>query len=202
MNEAPPTRPSWLLYVLGAALMAGGVGIFIYTLWHGISHITDSLVQVVVPGEAQLSLKHAQSYTVFLESESVVNGKIYSSNESVNGLECKVKAVSSEELIATRRSSISTTYNVGGRSGHSVLEFNVPQDGSYQFACNYGDSTHGPEAVMAVGSGVGAGIMRTVLTSLLAFFGGLGSGFLVLLVTFVLRHRAKSQLVTPNAAPL
>jgi hypothetical protein len=75
--------------------MAGGVGLFGYALWRGLSHVTDGLVQVVVPGDAELSLKHEQLYTVFLESQSVVNGKIYSTNGSVNGLECRVKSAAS-----------------------------------------------------------------------------------------------------------
>ena len=202
MNETAPVRPTWWLYVLGVGLMTIGGGIFIYTLWHGISHVTDSLVQVVVPGESELSLKLGKSYTVFLESQSVVNGKIYSTTDAVNGLECKVNAVSNAEAIPVGRSAMSTTYDVGGRSGRSVLEFRVPQDGSYRFACGYGDAGSGPEAVLAVGSGVGERIMRTVLTSLLAMFGGFGSGLIVCLVTFVLQQRSKNRPITPNPAPL
>jgi len=202
VNGTASVRPTWWLYVLGVGLMTIGVGIFIYTLWHGISHVTDSLVQVVVPGESELTLKLGQSYTVFLESQSVVNGKIYSTTDAVNGLECKVNAVSNGEVITIRRSTMSTTYDVGGRSGRSVLEFHVPQDGSYRFACGYGDAGSGPEAVLAVGSGVGERIMRTVFTSLMAIFGGLGFGLIVCIVTFVLRQRAKNRPMAPNPAPL
>jgi hypothetical protein len=180
--------------------MAGGMGFFGYALWHGLAHVTDGLVQVVVPGDAELSLKHQQLYTVFLESQSVVNGKIYSTNASVDGLECRVESAASEARIPIRRSVMSTTYEFGGRSGRSVLEFHVPADGSYGFSCSYGKTEHGPETVVAVGSGVAGRIMWTVFTGLLAMFGGFGSGLILFVATFVLRKNARSRLAVPNPA--
>jgi hypothetical protein len=180
--------------------MAGGVGLFGYALWRGLSHVTDGLVQVVVPGDAELSLKHEQLYTVFLESQSVVNGKIYSTNGSVNGLECRVKSAASEAPIPIRRSVMSTTYELDGRSGHSVLEFRVPSDGSYGFSCSYGNTGYGPETVVAVGSGVTGRIIWTVFAGLLAMFGGCGSGLIIFGATFVLRKDARARLAVPNPA--
>jgi hypothetical protein len=89
------------------------------------------LLQVVVPGDAELRLKHERLYTVFLESRSVVKGKIYETNGAVNGLECKVRSAASEVPIPMRRSVVSTAYDLSGRSGRSVLEFHVPTDASY-----------------------------------------------------------------------
>jgi hypothetical protein len=197
--DTTPIRPSWWFYILAIVLFLGGISYFVYELWHGLSHITDSLVQVVVPGGAQLPLKHGVDYTVFLETESVVNGKVYSANGAVDGLSCELKFALQEAAIPLRRPNASTTYTVGGRSGRSVLEFRVPRDGSYNFACGYGIEAKGPVTVVAVGTGVDTGIWRTVVSSLLAIFGGVGSGFIVWLVTFVLRVKAKERQssVTP-----
>jgi len=52
MAEEQNTGPSAWYYVLGTAFIVVGVGFFAYTLLDGIFHITDSLTQVVVPGEA------------------------------------------------------------------------------------------------------------------------------------------------------
>jgi hypothetical protein len=52
MSEAPPVRPTRWLYVPATILMAGSVGFFGYALWRGLLHVTDALVQVVVPGDA------------------------------------------------------------------------------------------------------------------------------------------------------
>jgi len=201
MSKAVRVRTSWWFYVLALALFVGGVGYFFYDLWHGLPHIADSLVQIVVPGEAQLNLRHGQDYTVFLEARSVVSGKIYSTDDSMSGLECKVSASSRDEVIPLLRPGVSTTYNVGRRSGRSVLQFRVPQDGTYKFACGYGEATRGPEIVLAVGSGVGQGILRIVLTGLLVLFGGIGSSFVIGLATFLLRHQAKSRAASPSQFP-
>jgi hypothetical protein len=41
-------------------LLAGG-GFFVYTIFHGLTHLTDSLTQVVVPGKAELHLKSGKT---------------------------------------------------------------------------------------------------------------------------------------------
>jgi hypothetical protein len=196
MSGTSPVRPSPWYYLLAAPCFLIGAGLFLYSLLHGIQHATDSLTQVVVPGEAELSLRHGRAYTVFLEERSVVNGKIYSTDEPVNGLQCNVKPLHGEEEIPIHRPSMSTTYDVGGRSGRSVLEFRVPEDGTYKFACAYAEGASGPETVLAVGSGVGGRIFGTVFGSLAAMFGGIGSAGIVILLVFLLRERSKKRLAS------
>jgi hypothetical protein len=53
----PTARPSLWYCLLGVPFLVGGVGFFLYTLFHELVHMTDSLTQVVVPGRAELSLK-------------------------------------------------------------------------------------------------------------------------------------------------
>jgi hypothetical protein len=165
-------------------------------------HVTDSLTQVVVPGEAHLTLKHGETYTVFYEQQSVVNGKIYSTNGPLSGLKCNVSSVFHGDSIPLRQSSMSTTYDVGGRSGRSVLEFTVTQDGQYHFVCGYDKGFRGPEVVLAVGSGVGQGIINTVMKSLGAMFGGGGLAAIVVVTVFVLRERSKKRIVSSSQAPI
>jgi hypothetical protein len=171
-----------------------GMGLFGYTLFHGITHATDSLTQVVVPGTAELAL-HRGTYTVFLEEESEVNGKIYSTTQPVDGLACRVISAQNGSAIAVRRANNSTTYSVGGRSGHSVLEFPINQDGNYTFTCDYGENAPGPEVVVAVGSGVGEAIWRTVLGALAAFFGGGAAGLIPVVIVIIMRERQKKKSI-------
>ncbi len=200
MSAVDRIRPSWWYYVLALAVFAGGMVYFFYDLWHELPHIADSLVQVVVPGEAQLELKHGPNYTIFLEQRSVLNGKVYSTADSIGGLECKVNGTDGE-VIPVGLPNVSTTYELGGRSGHSVLEFRVPANGNYKFACRYGHGASGPKVVLAVGSGVWAGILRIALTGSLAFFGGIGAAFLIGLVTFLRRHQAKTRAAASCQLP-
>jgi hypothetical protein len=177
----------------GAPFFLIGGGFFFYTMFHGIMHVTDSLTQIVVPGKAELDLQRGR-YSVFLEEQSTVNGKIYSTTQSIDGLVCRVNSVQNGATIAIEKSSMNTSYSVNGRSGHSVLEFQIQQAGKYSFACDYGENAKGPEVVLAVGSGVGEDIFRTVIVGLAAFFGGGGAGLIVVLVVVIRREREKKRL--------
>jgi hypothetical protein len=170
-----------------------GGGSFVYTIFHGVMHTTDSLTQIVVPGSTELDLRPGQ-YSVFLEEQSVVNGKVYSTTQSIDGLACHVSSVLSGAAIAIRKASMSTSYSVNGRSGHSVLEFPIQQPGRYRFACDYGESSRGPELVVAVGTGVDEAIFGTVLGGLAAFLGGGGGGLIVVLFVVIKREREKKRL--------
>lgn len=193
MDQVTRVKPSLWHLLWGVPFFLAGGGSFAYSLFHGLSHVTDSLTQIVVPGSADLHLKPA-NYEVFLEEESVVNGKIYSTSESVSGLSCGVTSVESGAAIALTKPSMNTTYSLGGRSGHSVLEFPVHQDGRYTFACDYGDNPKGAEVVVAVGSGVGEAISLTIAESFAAIGGGVAAGLAVIVIVFVMRERTKAKL--------
>jgi hypothetical protein len=76
-----------------------GLSLFPYTLLHGIFHITDNLTQVVVPGEKDLTLQQKLKYTIFVEEQSVVDGKIYVTRENLNwtGLHCELPDLRAQE---------------------------------------------------------------------------------------------------------
>jgi len=187
-------QPSLWHCLWGLPFLLIGGGFFIYTIFHGLGHVTDSLTQVVVPGRAELNLQRGQRYTVFLEEQSVMNGMIYSTTQSVQGLQCRVHSIPKGAAIAMERSSTSTSYTLNGRSGHSVLEFPIQEDGKYEFACDYGENFKGSEVVVAVGSGVGEAIVRTVAGALGAFFGGVGGCVIVVLVVVMRREREKKKI--------
>lgn len=194
MNEAREIRPSWWYASIGVMLMLAGGGLFAYFLFAGIFHITDSLTQVVVPGKAELTLKTPGRYTIFLEDHSVVNERIYSTTQSVNGLKCTVVSQAGKQQLALRRPGVSTTYTVTGRTGRSVLEFSVPEGGLYELSCGYPENAKGPETVLAVGTGVSEKIMGTLGRGFAAIFGGGASGLAIILTVYVMRDKAKKRL--------
>jgi hypothetical protein len=193
VDQTTRIRPGLWHCLWGVPFLLIGGGFFGYTLFHGLMHVTDSLKQIVVPGSAELNLKPGR-YSVFLEEQSTVNGKIYSTTQSVDGLACRVSSVQNGATIPIEKPSGSSTYSVGGRSGHSVLEFPIQQDGRYLFECDYGENSKGPEVVVAVGSGVGEAIARTVFGALASFFGGGGACLFVVLVVVIKREREKKRL--------
>jgi hypothetical protein len=190
VGQTTGIRPSLWQCLWGVPFFLIGVGFFAFALFHGLGHMTDSLTQVVVPGNAELNLQPGR-YTVFLEEQSTVNGKIYSTTQSVEGLECRVTSIQGGAAITLEKPGGDTTYTVGGRSGHSVLTFPIQHAGRYTFACDYGENAKGPEVVVAVGSGVGEAIFGTVIEGLGSFFGGIAAGAVVVLI--VVLRRAQSQ---------
>jgi hypothetical protein len=193
MYQIKPIRPSLWHCLWGAPFLLVGIGLFAYALIHGITHATDSLTQVVVPGGAQLALKPG-SYTVFLEEQSVVNGRVYSTTQSVAGLTCQVRSLQNGSAIPLSQATVNTTYTVNGRSGHSVLEFPIQTGGSYNFSCDYGTDAVGPQVVVAVGSGVGEAIFRTIFEGLASLFAGVGAAMIIVLIVVLTRERNKKRL--------
>jgi len=197
MNGSPisvkPSPSSWW-YATSVIffLIPVCIGGFIFA--RKLSHLTDGLVQLVVPGSAELTLKHTGANTVFLEKESVVNGRIFSTNGSIAGLNCSVRSQDGSTVLL-RRPTASTTYTLGGRNGRSVLEFNVAQPGTYHFECGYEQGQSGPQVVMAVGTGVGSDILVSLLAG---FFGiGVGGAFAAIAaVTVYSRQRSNRQKMT------
>ena len=184
----------------GLPLLLMGGGLFVYALYHGLMHATDALTQIVVPGSATLSLHRDTTYTVFLEEQSVVNGKVYSTTESVAGLECHVRSLRKDAAIMLEKPGMSTTYDLGARSGHSVLEFPIQEDGDYEFGCDYGDNPKGPEVVVAVGSGVSEAIFRTVGGALESGSGGVGACLAVVIAVLFKREREKKKIAKSREA--
>jgi hypothetical protein len=109
-------------------------------------------------------------------------------------LACRASSVQNGSTVAIQKPTMSSSYSVNGRSGHSVLEFSIQQAGKYAFACDYGPGAKGPEVVVAVGAGVGRAITRTVVGGLAAFFGGIGAALAAVFVVVTMREREKKRL--------
>jgi hypothetical protein len=200
MEDSPAVRPSQWYYLLGATVILAAVSLFIYTLLHGIFHITDDLTQVVVPGEKDLTLLPKLKYSIFLEEQSVVDGRIYSTSENLSGLTCHVNSLASGIKLDTHRSGISTSYNVNGRSGHSVLEFVTQEAGEYHLACGYEEGKQGPQVALAVGAGVGEKIFSMVFLCLGEMFGGGALGAAIILLIFFKRKASRQRMAQPLPA--
>src|SRR6476469_5552073 len=130
MNDGASIRPSWWYLSVGVALAADDCGLFVYFVWNGLAHMTDPVTQVVVPGEADLKLTRPGRYTVFLEEQSVVNGRIFSNAKPIVGLKCSVRQNNAGGGdILMRKASSSISYSLSGRSGRSVMEFSIREAG-------------------------------------------------------------------------
>lgn len=189
-------RPSRWYYGVAALVVVVGVAGFAWFLFKNLSGLGESLQQVVVPGRADLELTEPGQYTVFYEYRSVVGNRVYSTERDLRGLRCALAAKESGSRVVLSRASSSSTYTLGGREGVSVFEFRVDQPGTYEFSATYGAGREGPEVVMAIGHDFTGRLLRAIFGGLGLFFGSLGLGLAIFLVTLIKRSKARKQLQT------
>ena len=75
----------------------------------------------------------------------MVNGKIYSSSDSLDALTCNMtrqlpsqtSTESPRTAVTLRRPSVSLNYSLGNRAGRSVLEFQADEVALYHLSCGY-----------------------------------------------------------------
>ena len=199
MSGEATIRPSWWFYVLAVLVLLGGGGLSAVLLISGLIGMSKDLTQVLAPGKTVLTLKEAGDYTIFLERESVMDGRAYSTVGDVSGLRCTLVNKDSGAEVELSRPAGSESYTMGGRSGVSAFSFELSQPGAYELSAEYPDGQSGPQVVLAIGHA----FVRRLLTTIIEVFGiGGGSIALALIIgvwTFVARLRARAALQTGAA---
>ena len=180
-----------LLVVMAGAAFAGVVA------FSRLNGLTRELPQVVVPGDADLTLSRAGTYTIYLERESVVNGRLYSTTDGIEGLRVRVSSPANAPL-EMASPSMSSNYSIGGRSGTAVLAFTVSEPGQYHLAAEYPDGRTEPQGVLAVGLGVPEKILTTILQAMGIGFVSFVLGVIVAGVTFAKRRKASREAVVAS----
>jgi len=187
-------RPSRLYYGLAGVVFVGGFVLFGVFLWRNLRGLEEGLQQVVAPGKADLNLAAPGTYTIFHEHESVVGNRVYSTRESISGLECSLVRKDTGELVTLSRSTVRSNYSVGGRSGTSFLDFRIAQPGIYELSAHYPEGKEGPEVVLAVGRGFSLKIVTTVFGGLGIVFGSMAIAVAIALITLLRRSKAKKEI--------
>lgn len=173
-------------YALAVAPMLIGLGVFLAVLISQLARLDDGLTQIVVPGERTLDLQPGVQ-TVFLETRSVVDSKVYRV-EQVPGLTVKVVDPDGR-AVRVGAPSGSATYTLGDRQGEAIHVFRVRQPGAYRISAAYDDGA-GPETVIAVGAGFMGRLLTTVAAALGAIFLGLVLSIAVAAGVYLARRRA------------
>src|SRR6185312_10238567 len=125
--KSPPGR---IWYAVGIALIAATLAAAGYYILHQVTAIADRLIQVVVPGQATLTLNESGTYTIFHEYRSVVDGKIYAAG-GLSGLRVTVTSPGGTDVPLTRPGATSR-YTLSSRAGVSVFAFEAPAPGAYR----------------------------------------------------------------------
>jgi hypothetical protein len=181
--------PSRAWYIVAAIIGVGAIAAAGWLLVVRLGSIGAGLVQILVPGSADLELKTAGTYTIFHERTSQLDGRIYTSTD-VSGLRVTVRDVAGGRELAMRRPAGSSTYDFGGRSGVAILAFTVETPGTHRLVAAYEDGRSRPQAVLAVGAGFIGGLVTTILLSVGLVMLGLAVAVLIVIVVVLKRRRA------------
>lgn len=201
---ARTVRPSRWYYGLAILVFVAGLFLFVLFLIGGLGQLSNRLVQVVVPGEYDMTFSDVGKYTVFYEYQSVVRNKVYSTSQNISGLRCRLVSKEPGVPVILSRPLAKTTYSLGGRAGVSVLSFTINKPGQYEFSASYPEGKEGPEVVLAIGSGFAKKLLKTVFGALAIIFGTAGLAAVTAIVTFLRRRKAIERLEGqyPDQAPI
>jgi hypothetical protein len=180
--------PSRAWYVVAVLVAVGAIAAAVWLAVSRIGGMADGLVQVVVPGSADLMLDKPGTYTIFHERVSQAGGRLYTS-ESISGLRVTVRSGKTGNDVALRRTATSSQYNLGGRSGISAFAFDIDAPGTYRLTAAYDDGRQQPRTVLAVGTGFVGGLLSTIGLVLAVAFGGMAAGIVIAVVVLLKRRR-------------
>jgi hypothetical protein len=179
-------------YFLAAIPLLGGATTAVWLALSGISELGNALSRIVVPGIAVLTLDQPGTYTVFHESESVVDGRVYVAQD-IAGLRVTVTAEADGKPIPMVTPTGRTTYNFGGHSGTSMLSFDIASPGRYRVSADYAGKSGEPQTVLAIGRISIIRIVRTIFAIIGSALVGFGLALALVLTTFFRRRRIVEQ---------
>ena len=175
--------------------VAGAVGVtciaaFVVYLFNGISGMSDGLDQMLAPGKAEFVFAEPGAYTVFHEHESVFEERYYSSPGIVSGLEVRVVSSVGGGALAVHAPGSNSSYELAGRSGTSIFEFEIVEPGPYRVTAAYADGRASPEVVLAISHDFMSKLLTTIFGAFAIIFVGLGGAGVITVVTYLKRDRA------------
>lgn len=187
-------RPKKWWYVISVLIFIIGISAFVLWLVKGISGITNGSQQFVVPGKSEISLSEPGKYEIFYEYRSVVNGKVYLTEENLSGLQCTLKDRATDQFVNMENPSINSNYSLGGRAGISVLEFTIKKAGIYDLSAQYSSSKEGQEVVLVIGKSIGGKISGVIIGGIAIFILTIALSIIVFVVTFLMRRRVNPRI--------
>ncbi len=188
-------KPSRWFFLLGITVFIIGVVLFGLFVFSSLGNFAaESPIQVVVPGRSDIELRETGKYTIFYEYESVVGNRVFSTGDDIPGLEVTLVSKDTGLEIPLFRTSMSSTYSIGGRSGIGLFDFSIDGPGIFELSAFYPSEQQpsGTNIVLAVIHGFVDKLMGTLLWGLAIFFGSAGMGVAIIVITFIKRRKAKN----------
>jgi hypothetical protein len=201
MNDAEQVQPSSRYYLLAIFFVAVGVGLMIYFLVSDIHRIRESMIRMEVPGQMDLELKQHVNYAIFVEYATGPSQGAVSTQASQGGVTCGVHLVPSGETIASKQTT-SSSYTYGTRRGVSIMEFDVPHDGTYTVGCQGPSEYLDQKVQVAIGGGASKAIPAVMAKSILCLMGGIVVGVLIFVRVAMLRLESRRDIRERGLQPV
>lgn len=183
--------PGRSYYVIGVIIWMVGIVLFAILLRTPRKPIPPE-IQIVVPGSRDLYLPEEGKYTIFFEYLSVIGNKNYSTGEQLSPMLVGLQSRQYYEIFELSTPSRRMEYEVGGRAGVSVFEFEIESPGNYFLFAEYEGDVSGPDVVFAIGK---LKMLGTTPAGLGTFFGTIIIGGFIIVRTFIGRRKIRKQQV-------
>jgi hypothetical protein len=160
-------------------------------------------IQIVVPGSSDITLPQPGEYTIFYEYRSMVDNRIYSTDQDIPGIMVNIVSKDTADEIPLSTPSTSSTYTIGGRSGIGLFDFSIDKPGIYEISASY-PATNGQqeeqtqEIVLAVIHNsvmdhIFGSIMGTVAGAMAIVLVPFAAGIAFIIITFLKRRKARTR---------
>jgi hypothetical protein len=160
-------------------------------------------IQKVVPGSSDITLPQPGEYTIFYEYRSMVDNRIYSTNQDIPGIIVNIVSKDTGDEIPLSTPSTSSTYTIGGRSGIGLFDFSIDKPGIYEISASYPASNgqqeeQTQEIVLAVIHSsvmdhIFGSIMGTVVGAMAIVLVPFAAGIVFIIITFLRRRKARTR---------
>lgn len=158
----------------------------------------DKFQRVRVGDEGTVVFERAGGYTLYYERR-------YSS-ESIGepDFDLSLSPVEGGESVRFSEYGSSVTYDVSGRHGRAIYSFRIEEPGRYRLRVGAPSGRDpAPREAVAVGRGLGRGLVARIIAAAFVGFWGFAGGAAVIIVTALKRHAARARLrPQPGPTPL
>jgi hypothetical protein len=201
-TETEAIEPSLWYALFGLPFFLVGIFLAASSYYTAIHQVTGSLTQFVVPGGVLLDLQPHQTYTLFEEKGSVIKGKAYSDWPQMDSMNCTLMNVSGSQAVELHPPMFNTTYTSGTRGGKPLFDFTVPTSGKYDFTCEKKGDTPPPDAVLAIGAGIGENMNKVLAHCYTALAVGGGLGLVIFVIVKIQRELSKRRIRAEGLRPV
>jgi uncharacterized membrane protein YhaH (DUF805 family) len=201
----PPVRPSRRWYWVAGALLAGGVICIALAVagFFALNRQIADFQRVPVPGQGGVTFTQPGGYVLYIEEPGQCCSVNVASDTSSApfpawSVRVRLQPVSGGPQVSIRAwQGITESYGVTGHQGQAAMSFTIDHPGRYLLTA--GNATPGSITDVAVGRGIGRGILVPFVLIAAGFF-ALLAGLLTGLVT-VSRRRASRRGPGPPVIP-